>query len=274
MHIKHTDGHFEYVPYFCLPANDLNDVIATSCYSCFDYPNALADLVVGYMGVPYMKRDMTRHPQYVVVRNERGQEMMGAVKGRLEVTPVVSQGGCWGQGSPGRSVWGSVQQAPADAASACEASIPSATCHLSPAYSTTQHAPPTCQHLPTSCHLPFCTHPHHYTPTRSPPAGDRRPIVMQTVISDDEAKLGQFRDPAPRWLGNILAWFLELIGPKGIEFGKYSIDYHYIRNYLATVRGMGQARAEEHVPEFAKRIVRQYDAKGEVSARLKLKPKA
>jgi len=46
VHIKHTDGHFEYVPYFCLPANQLNDVIAPSCYSCFDYPNALADLVV------------------------------------------------------------------------------------------------------------------------------------------------------------------------------------------------------------------------------------
>ncbi len=45
MHIKHTDGSFEYVPYFCLPANELNDVIAPSCYSCFDYPNALADLV-------------------------------------------------------------------------------------------------------------------------------------------------------------------------------------------------------------------------------------
>ena len=45
MHIKHTDGHFEHVPYFSLPANDLTDVIAPSCYSCFDYPNALADLV-------------------------------------------------------------------------------------------------------------------------------------------------------------------------------------------------------------------------------------
>ena len=45
VHIKHTDGSFEYIPYFCLPANDLNDVIAPSCYSCFDYPNALADLV-------------------------------------------------------------------------------------------------------------------------------------------------------------------------------------------------------------------------------------
>ncbi len=47
VHVKHTDGSFEYVPYFCLPAKDLNDVIAPSCYSCFDYPNALADMVVG-----------------------------------------------------------------------------------------------------------------------------------------------------------------------------------------------------------------------------------
>ena len=68
MHIKHTDGRFEYIPYFCLPANDLNDVIADSCYSCFDYPNALADLVVGYMAVPWQKVDMTSHMQMVTVR--------------------------------------------------------------------------------------------------------------------------------------------------------------------------------------------------------------
>lgn len=30
------------------PTQDLNDVIAPSCYSCFDYPNALADLVVSH----------------------------------------------------------------------------------------------------------------------------------------------------------------------------------------------------------------------------------
>lgn len=39
VHLKHTDGHFEKVPYFCLPANKLKDVIAPSCYSCFDYVN-------------------------------------------------------------------------------------------------------------------------------------------------------------------------------------------------------------------------------------------
>ncbi|WRX21818.1 Coenzyme F420 hydrogenase/dehydrogenase beta subunit [Theobroma cacao] len=42
VHLKHLDGHIEEVPYFCLPANELVDVIAPSCYSCFDYTNALA----------------------------------------------------------------------------------------------------------------------------------------------------------------------------------------------------------------------------------------
>ena len=50
----------------------------------------------------------------------------------------------------------------------------------------------------------------------------------QTVISDDEAKLGQFRDPVPLWLGRVLAWFLNLIGPKGLEFAKYSLSLIHI----------------------------------------------
>ena len=49
VHIKHQDGSYEKIPYFCLPANDLNDVIAHSYYSSFDYTNAAADLVVGYV---------------------------------------------------------------------------------------------------------------------------------------------------------------------------------------------------------------------------------
>jgi hypothetical protein len=36
------------------PPQDLNDVIAPSCYSCFDYPNALADIVVSH-GCSYCK---------------------------------------------------------------------------------------------------------------------------------------------------------------------------------------------------------------------------
>lgn len=48
--------------------------------------------VVGYMGVPYYNTDMTRHPQYITVRNDRGQDMLAAVKDRLEITPTMSEG--------------------------------------------------------------------------------------------------------------------------------------------------------------------------------------
>jgi 7-hydroxymethyl chlorophyll a reductase len=93
VHLKHADGRFEKVPYFCLPANDLKDVIAPSCYSCFDYVNGLADLVVGYMGVPMsVGVEMTAHPQYVTVRNARGKELFDSVRETCEVTPSVSSG--------------------------------------------------------------------------------------------------------------------------------------------------------------------------------------
>jgi len=193
VHLKHVDGSYEKVPYFCLPAKDLTDVIAPSCYSCFDYVNGLADVVVGYMGVPYMDKPMDRHPQYVTVRNERGREMMDLIRDDMDVAPSTS-------------------------------------------------------------------------------SGDRRPFVMQTVVADDEAKLGRGPDkPAPRFVGKLLAWLLTKIGPKGEEFGMYSLDYHTIRNYIYVNRAWGAKRAEEHVPEYAKRVVREYDVDGAISARLRLK---
>ena len=44
------------------------------------------------MGVPYHKVEMTSHPQYVTVRNQRGQEMLDAVRPGLQVFPTVSSG--------------------------------------------------------------------------------------------------------------------------------------------------------------------------------------
>ena len=193
VHLKHTDGHFEKVPYFCLPANKLKDVIAPSCYSCFDYVNGLADIVVGYMGVPYYHTDMTRHPQYVTVRNEKGREMMDMIRDDCNITPSVS-------------------------------------------------------------------------------SGERKSFVMQTVVSDDEATLGRGpEEPAPLFVGKTLAWLLEKIGPKGKEFGMYSLDYHTIRNYLYVKRNFGgEARAAQHVPSYARRVVDEYNVYGAVDERLKL----
>lgn len=75
VHIKHTDGRFEYIPYFSLPANDLNDVIAPSCYSCFDYPNALADLV----GLCFHSLQM---PIFLCILDVQGLVASGNISGR------------------------------------------------------------------------------------------------------------------------------------------------------------------------------------------------
>ncbi|KAL6191918.1 hypothetical protein ACLB2K_038307 [Fragaria x ananassa] len=193
VHLKHLDGHIEEVPYFSLPANDLVDVIAPSCYSCFDYTNGLADLVVGYMGVPkYSGISMTQHPQYVTVRNERGREMLSLIEKLLEITPTTS-------------------------------------------------------------------------------SGDRRPFVLETVKADDTAKMGRGPDPAPKFIGNVIAFLLNLVGPKGLEFARYSLDYHTIRNYLYINRTWGKKRADRHMPSFAKKIVDMYNKNGEIDKMLSAK---
>ena len=180
----HEDGYAEKVPYFCLPADQLTDVIAPSCYSCFDYSNALADVVVGYMGVPFEGKDvpMTKHFQYATIRNARGQEMWDLLSGT-----------------------GRLQQAPA---------------------------------------------------TRE---GSRKDFVLQTLVADDEVQLGKASSPLPLWAGNILADVLEAIGPKGLEFAQYSIDYHFLRNYLNVRRRFGRAQADRHIPEYARRTMAPFE---------------
>eukprot|EP00850_Spirogloea_muscicola_P005244 SM000023S07700 [mRNA] locus=s23:992512:997963:+ [translate_table: standard] len=198
VHLKHLDGRTEEVPYFCLPADDLKDVIAPSCYTCFDYTNGLADLVVGYMGVPKSPGiPMTKHPQYITVRNEKGAEMLDLVRPMLDITPTMSS-----------------------------------------ASAVALH-------------------------------GNRRPFVMETVKADDKATLGlEATKPAPRFVGNVIAYLLELVGPKGLEFGRYSIDYHFIRNYLYVHRTWGDERADEHIPSYAKKLVSLYNGDGEVDGLL------
>lgn len=39
--------------------------------------------------------------------------------------------------------------------------------------------------------------------------------------------------------------FLLKIGPKGLEFARYSLDYHTIRNYLHVNRAWGKQRYVE-----------------------------
>ena len=81
------------------------------------------------------------------------------------------------------------------------------------------------------------------------------------------AKIGKGPKPLPIWAGNILAAILLKLGPKGLEFGRYSLDYHTIRNWLYVQRKWGSARAEQHIPSYAKKLVEMYDTDGAVSAR-------
>ncbi|MEB3161886.1 MAG: coenzyme F420 hydrogenase/dehydrogenase beta subunit N-terminal domain-containing protein [Prochlorothrix sp.] len=171
--------YYEQVPYFCLPSAELTTVIAPSCYSCFDYMNGLADLVVGYMGVPYQNQPMSQHLQQILVRNDRGQALLDLVKPLLELQAPQSR-------------------------------------------------------------------------------GDRRTFVLQTLIQEEQAKAApKPPKPLPRWAGKLLAWILTRIGPQGLEFARYSIDYHTLRNYLYVQRHRGPAGIAQ-IPDYARAIVAEY----------------
>ncbi|PPS45398.1 Coenzyme F420 hydrogenase/dehydrogenase, beta subunit C-terminal domain [Chroococcidiopsis sp. TS-821] len=165
VHFKHEDGSEETVPFFGLKTNQLKDVFAPSCMSCFDYVNSLADLVVGYMGAPFGW-------QWIVVRNDRGQEMLNFVQDQLETQPVMSK-------------------------------------------------------------------------------GDRTAAVQQSIPAYDKGVT------LPMWAAKLMGVVIEKIGPKGLEYARFSIDSHFTRNYLYVKRHYPEKLAA-HVPEFAKRIVNQY----------------
>ncbi|MCC5637683.1 Coenzyme F420 hydrogenase/dehydrogenase, beta subunit C-terminal domain [Nostoc sp. CHAB 5844] len=165
IHFKHEDGSIEKVPFFGLKTNQLKDVFAPSCMSCFDYVNSLADLVVGYMGAPFGW-------QWIVVRNDTGKEMLDLVKDQIDTQPVMSQ-------------------------------------------------------------------------------GNRKEAVQQGIPAYDKAVT------LPMWVAKIMGVVIDKIGPKGLEYARFSIDSHFTRNYLYVKRNHGE-KLEAQVPEYAKRIVGQY----------------
>ncbi|MEB3216373.1 MAG: Coenzyme F420 hydrogenase/dehydrogenase, beta subunit C-terminal domain [Nostocales cyanobacterium 94392] len=166
VHFKHEDGSTETVPFFGLKTNQLKDVFAPSCMSCFDYVNSLADIVVGYMGAPFGW-------QWIVVRNQRGHEMLDLVKDQIDTQAVMSQ-------------------------------------------------------------------------------GNRQAAVQQSIPAYDKGVT------LPMWAAKLMGVVIEKIGPKGLEYARFSIDSHFTRNYLYTKRNHPE-KLEKHVPEFAKRIVEQYE---------------
>jgi coenzyme F420 hydrogenase subunit beta len=165
VHFKHSDGSLETVPFFGLKTNKLKDVFAPSCMTCFDYVNSLADLVVGYMGAPFGW-------QWIVVRNDIGQEMLDVVMDQINTQPVMSK-------------------------------------------------------------------------------GNRKQAVQQSIPAYDKAVT------LPMWAAKMMGVVIERVGPKGLEYARFSIDSHFTRNYLYVKRNYPE-KLEAHVPEYAKKIVAQY----------------
>ncbi len=165
VHFKHEDGSLETVPFFGLKTNQIKDIFAPSCLSCFDYVNSLADLVVGYMGAPFGW-------QWIMVRNDTGKQMLDLVNNQLDTQPVMSK-------------------------------------------------------------------------------GDRKQAVQNSIPAYDKGVT------LPMWAAKLMGVVIDKIGPKGLEYARFSIDSHFTRNYLYVKRNYPE-KLEAHVPEYAKQIVSQY----------------
>lgn len=83
--LRYTDGRHQAVPFLMLPLSKLpGDFFPLTCRTCVDYTNALADITVGYMG--------GEGEQWLIVRNERGEELLGLLGDEVVTSPVRSAG--------------------------------------------------------------------------------------------------------------------------------------------------------------------------------------
>ena len=70
--------------------------------------------------------------------------------------------------------------------------------------------------------------------------GSHEKFAMATVSSDNIVQQmigGEMKTQGmPRFFGEIMASVMTTIGPKGVSFARYSIDYHVLRNYFHNFR--------------------------------------
>ncbi|HMP41065.1 MAG TPA: Coenzyme F420 hydrogenase/dehydrogenase, beta subunit C-terminal domain [Roseiflexaceae bacterium] len=85
VHLRHDDGQIEKVDFIDIPMDELGDIFPSACLACFDYPNTLADLTIGYMGAPFGW-------QWVLVRNQRGAVLLDLLRPELEIGELASHG--------------------------------------------------------------------------------------------------------------------------------------------------------------------------------------
>jgi 3,8-divinyl protochlorophyllide a 8-vinyl-reductase (ferredoxin) len=83
--LHHEDGHRERVDYVDFPMDRLQGIFPSACLSCFDYPNTLSDITIGYLGAPLGW-------QWVLARTERGVELLDLLRPDLESRPISESG--------------------------------------------------------------------------------------------------------------------------------------------------------------------------------------
>lgn len=83
--LRFADGRVKAIPFLKLPISQLPpDFFPLTCRTCVDYTNVLADVTVGYMA--------GEGDQWLLVRNERGEELVALLGTELETRDLRSRG--------------------------------------------------------------------------------------------------------------------------------------------------------------------------------------
>ena len=83
--LRFADGRERLIPFLQLPISQLaSDFFPLTCRTCVDYTNVLADVTVGYMA--------GQGDQWLIVRNERGEELVSLLGNELKTEPLGSAG--------------------------------------------------------------------------------------------------------------------------------------------------------------------------------------
>ena len=83
--LRFTDGRVKTIPFLQLPISRLPaDFFPLTCRTCVDYTNVLADITVGYMG--------GRGEQWLLVRNQRGEQLLSLLGDELRTSTPTSAG--------------------------------------------------------------------------------------------------------------------------------------------------------------------------------------
>jgi coenzyme F420 hydrogenase subunit beta len=83
--LRFENGQTRLIPFLSLPISDLpKDFFPLTCRTCVDYTNSLADITVGYMA--------GQGAQWLLVRNDRGAEMLEGLGDEIELSNPGSAG--------------------------------------------------------------------------------------------------------------------------------------------------------------------------------------